>query len=122
MKRFQFSKELSMQKTNYPQEAVSFQVQAYRKPKDIRILRLENVSFAGSPRKHPYDPEKIILVADPYSTNTYYDPRRTICSLRVASVVDMDGITLTMIRMWVRKGSIAVRSMPFIAGDTQVRE
>lgn len=114
-----------MQKTNYPQEAVSFQVQAYRKPKDIRTLRLENVSFAGSPRKHPYDPEKIILVADPYSTNTfYYEFAKNDIGFveELPSVVDMDGNTLTMIRMWVRKGSIAVRSTPFIAGDTQARE
>ena len=114
-----------MQKTNYPQEAVSFQVQAYRKPKDIRILRLENVSFAGSPRKHPYDPEKIILVADPYSTNTFYYEfaKNDIAFVEeLPSVVDMDGTTLTMIRMWVRKGSIAVRSTPFIAGDTQVSD
>jgi inorganic pyrophosphatase len=33
---------------------------------------MENVSFAGSPRKHPYAPDKIVLVADPYSANTFY--------------------------------------------------
>jgi hypothetical protein len=114
-----------MQKTNYPQEALSFQVQAYRQPKDINTLRLENVSFAGGPRKHPYDPEKIILVADPYSTNTFYYEfaKNDIAFVEeLPSVVDMDGNTLTMIRMWVRKGSIAIRSTPFIAGDTQARE
>jgi inorganic pyrophosphatase len=114
-----------MQKTNYPQEAASFQLQAYRKPKDIRVLRLENVSFAGSPRKHPYDPDKIILVADPYSTNTFYYEftKNDIAFVEeLPSVVDMDGTTLTMIRMWVRKGSIAVRCTPFIAGDTQASE
>jgi len=36
--------------------------------------------------------------------------------------VDMDGTTLTMIRIWVRKGSIAVRYTPFIAGDTRTGE
>lgn len=114
-----------MPKTNYPQEAVSFQLQAYRKPKDIRALRLENVSFAGSPRKHPYDPEKIILVADPYSANTcYYEFTKNDIAFveELPSVVDMDGTTLTMIRMWVRKGSIAVRHTPFIAGDTRTSE
>jgi inorganic pyrophosphatase len=124
MKPLQPPKELTMQKTNYPQEA-SFQIQAYRKPKDIRILRLENVSFAGSPRKHPYDPEKIILVADPYSINTFYYEfaKNDIAFVEeLPSVVDMDGNTLTMIRMWVRKGSIAVRFTPFIAGDTRVPE
>jgi inorganic pyrophosphatase len=113
--------EPTMPKTNHPQETVSFQLQAYRKPKDIRVLRMDNVSFSGSPRKHPYDPEKIILVADPYSTNTfYYEFAKNDISYveELPSLVDMDGTTLTMIRMWVRKGSIAVRCTPFIAGDT----
>ncbi|MCU0601559.1 MAG: inorganic pyrophosphatase Ppa [Desulfobacterales bacterium] len=114
-----------MQKTSYPQEAASLQLQAYRKPKDIRVLRLENVCFAGSPRKHPYDPEKIILVADPYSTNTHYyefTKNDIVFVEELPSVVDMDGTTLTMIRIWVRKGSIAVRYTPFIAGDTRTGE
>jgi inorganic pyrophosphatase len=111
-----------MQKTNYPQESVSFQIQAYRKPKDIRVLRTENVSFSGSPRKHPYDPEKIILVADPYSTNTFYfefEKGDIVFVEELPSLVDMEGNTLTMIRLWIKKGSVAVRSTPFIAGDTR---
>lgn len=111
-----------MQKTNYPQESVSLQIQAYRMPKDIRALRAENVSFAGSPRKHPYDPEKIILVADPYSTNTFYfefEKGDIAYVEELPSVVDTDGTTLTMVRIWVKKGSVAVRCTPFIAADTR---
>jgi hypothetical protein len=111
-----------VQKTNYPQEAVSLQLQAYRKPKDIRVLRMENVTFSGSPRKHPYDPDKIILVADPYSTNTFFyefSKNDIVYVEELPSVVDMDGTTLTMVRIWVHKGSIAVRCTPFITGDTQ---
>lgn len=98
------------------------QLQAYRKPKDIRVLRVENVSFSGSPRKHPYDSEKIILVADPYSANTFYfefSKNDIACVEELPSIVDMDGVTLTMVRIWVRNGSIAIRSTPFIAGDTR---
>ncbi len=112
-----------MQKMNYPQESVSFQIQAYRKPKDIRALRAENVSFTGSPRKHPYDSEKIILVADPYSTNTFYfefEKGDIAFVEELPNVVDMEGNTLTMIRIWVKKGSVAVRCTPFIAGDTRL--
>ena len=111
-----------MPNTNYPQEAVTLQLQAYRKPKDIRVLRLENVSFAGSPRKHPYDPEKIILVADPYSTNTFFFEfqKADIAFVEeLPTMTDMDGNSLTMVRIWVKKGSIILRSTPFIAGDTR---
>ncbi len=111
-----------MQTLNYPQEAVSFQIQAYRPPKDILQLRAQNVSFSGSPRKHPYDPDKIILVADPYSTNTFYleFSKQDIAFVEeLPSIVDMEGCTITMMRLWIKKGSLAVRSTPFITGDTR---
>ncbi len=111
-----------MQNMNYPQEAASFQIQAYRKPKDLRVLRAENVSFTGSPRKHPYDPERIILVADPYSANTFYfefEKADIAFVEELPSVVDMEGAALTMIRIWVKKGSVAVRCTPFIAAETR---
>ncbi len=111
-----------MQHHDPPAETAGFPIQAYRRPKDIRSLRQQNVSFMGSPRKHPYDEEKIILVADPYSANTFYiefEKSDIAFVEELPSVVDMDGNTLTMIRIWVKKGSVAVRSTPFIAGDTR---
>ena len=112
-----------MQKTNVPQESAPFQIQAYRKPKDPLVLRTQHVSFSGSPRKHPYDPERIILVADPYSTNTFYFEfaKDDIAFVEeLPSVVDAEGNTMTMVRIWVKKGSIGLRSTPFIAGDTRL--
>jgi inorganic pyrophosphatase len=111
-----------MDESNYPQEAVSFEIQAYRKPKDIRSLKHENVAFTGSPRKHPYDPDKVILVADPYSTNTLYfefDKADVTYAEEQPSLVDTEGNAITMIRLWVRKGSIAVRCTPFMISDTR---
>jgi hypothetical protein len=112
-----------MDKSSSPQEAAPFQLQAFRKPTDIRILRLENVSFSGSPRKHPYDPAKIILVADPYSENTiYFEFTKSDVSFveELPSVVDLEGNTFPMIRMWVKRNSVAIRSTPFITGDTRM--
>jgi len=111
-----------MADNNPPREAPAFQIQAFRKPKDIRLLRLENVSFSGSPRKHPYDPAKIVLVADPYSENTiYYEFTKSDVSSveELPSVVDLEGNTYPMIRMWVKRNSLAIRSTPFITGDTR---
>ena len=61
-----------MSTKSYPQEAVKFQIQAYKKPKDIYTLWKTHVSFSGSPQKHPYDPDKVILIADPFSANNFY--------------------------------------------------
>lgn len=111
-----------MPEKDTPKESAAFQLQAFRKPKDIRLLRLENVSFSGSPRKHPYDPDKIILVADPYSENTiFYEFSKGDVSHveELPSVVDLEGNTYPMIRMWVKRNSLAIRSTPFITGDTR---
>ena len=112
-----------MAENKHPQEAPAFQLQAFRKPKDLRLLRIENVSFSGSPRKHPYDPAKIILVADPYSENTiYYEFTKNDVSFveELPSVVDLEGNTFPIVRIWVKRNSVAIRSTPFITGDTRM--
>lgn len=99
-----------------------FPVQTYRRPRDLHSLRLECVSFSGTPRKHPFDAERVILLVDPYSTNTvYYEfEKKDIAYVEeLPSLVDMDGATIPMFRLWVRKGSIGLRSTPFIVGDTR---
>ena len=58
-----------MSAPHLPQETKKFEVEAYRRPKNLKELRKTHVPFSGSPLKHPYDPEKVILVADPYSTH-----------------------------------------------------
>jgi inorganic pyrophosphatase len=110
-----------MTSESYPQEAVKFHIQAYQKPKNIQILRETHVSFSGAPKKHPYDTDKIILVADPFSTNTHYYEfaKGDIAYLEeLPNLVNMDAETITMVRIWVKKMSIGIRCSPFIVEDT----
>ena len=58
--------------TKFPEETQKFELQVYKKPKSIKNLRESHVPFSGSPRKHPYDPDRVILITDPYSTITSY--------------------------------------------------
>ena len=112
-----------MTSESYPQEAVKFQIQAYQKPKNIQILKKTHVSFSGTPKKHPYDTHKIILVADPFSTNTlYYEFSKDDISYleELPSLVSLDGETITMVRIWVKKMSIGIRCSPFIVEDTRM--
>jgi len=107
---------------SYPQEAPNFQIQAYKEPKDIRVLRKTHVSFSGSPKKHPYDPQQVILVADPFSTNNlFYEFSQADISYveELPSLVSQDGETMTMVRVWVKKLSIGLRCSPFIVEDTR---
>ena len=106
---------------SYPQEALKFQIQAYKKPKDLHVLRKTHVSFSGSPQKHPYDPSKVILIADPFSTsNLYYEFNKDDISYveELPNLVSLDGSTIAVVRVWVKKMSVAIRCSPFIVEDT----
>ena len=47
-----------------------FEIQAYAKPKNID--RDTHIPFSGSPRKHPVEKDQILLIADPFTANTFY--------------------------------------------------
>ncbi len=105
----------------YLQETQKFEIQAYEKPKDVRRLKDSHVSFSGTPRKHPYDPDKVVLIVDPYSANTFYYEFRTEDIAYVEelpSIVNLEGTTITMVRLWIKKRSIAVRCTPFVVQET----
>ena len=106
---------------SYPQEALKFQIQAYKKPKELHVLRKTHVSFSGSPRKHPYDPNKVILIVDPFSTNNlYFEFNKDDVSYveELPNLVDLDGNAIAVVRIWVKKLSVAIRCTPFIVEDT----
>ena len=114
-----------MKSGSYPQESVKFQIQAFKKPKDIQVLRETHVSFSGSPKKHPYDSEKVILIADPFSSiNVYYEFDKDDISYveELPNIVNLDGETITMVRVWVKKMSVGIRCSPFIVADTRMQE
>ena len=110
-----------MPATKHPQEAIKFEIQTYRRPKDRKALLARHVAFSGSPQRHPYDREKIILVADPYSThNFFYEFYKDDIAYveELPSIVNLKGETVTMVRVWIKKMSIAMRCSPFIVEDT----
>jgi len=111
-----------MTSETYPQEAIKFQIQAYKRPKNIHIFKKTHVSFSRFPKRHPYDAEKVILVVDPFSTNTlYYEFNKDDISYleELPNLVNLDGETITMVRIWVKKMSVGVRCFPFIVQDTR---
>ncbi|HPA13950.1 MAG TPA: inorganic pyrophosphatase Ppa [Desulfobacterales bacterium] len=101
--------------------AEKLEIEAYKKPRDLKQLGRTHVPFSGAPQKHPYDSEKIILVIDPYSSNTfYYEFRAEDISYveELPNIVNLEGKAITMARIWVKKMSIGLRSTPFIVQDT----
>jgi len=110
-----------MPMSHIPQKAEKFEIQAYKVPGDLKSLTMSHVAFSGSPRKHPTDPGRVILVADPFSTNTFYlEFKKGDISYAemLPSIANPDGETITIYRIWVKKGCLGVRCTPFVVEDT----
>lgn len=105
---------------NFPQEVKKFEIESYEKPKDLRELKKTHVPFSGSPLKHPHDPKKVILVPDPYASSPfYYEFRSDDVTFveRLPSVVNLEGETTTVVRLWVKKMSRGIVYTPFIVEE-----
>ena len=94
-----------------------FEIETYKK---FPELLLDHVPFTGSPQKHPYEKEKIILIADPFSTDTFYYEFKIEDiegAEELPSIVTLEGDTVSMFRLWVRKGRLGLKVIPFIIED-----
>jgi hypothetical protein len=107
---------------NFPEQAKRFELEAFKKPKNVMELRKTHVPFSGSPLKHSYDPKQVILVPDPYGGNPFYyefnnDDVHYVEKL--PNIVNVDGETVKMVRLWVKKMSMGVLCTPFFVEETK---
>ena len=112
-----------MTPTHLQKVAEKFEIQAYKRPRDIKELRKTHVPFTGSPQKHPHDRNRVILISDPYSTYTSFFEflKKDISYIEeLPNLVNLEGDAILMVRIWVKKRSIAVRSTAFMVEDTTV--
>ena len=89
-----------------------YEIQSYKKHTDLKELKKTYVPFIGSPQKHSYNREIVILQIEPYNTNTSYYEFKTKDIFHVEelpNITNMDGETVTMVRIWVKKKSVALR-------------
>ena len=108
---------------NFPQEVKKFEVEAYEKPKNLKELRKTHVPFTGSPLNHPYDPKKVILVPDPYSSGPFYYEFKSndvTFAEKLPGIVNLEGETIPMVRFWVKKSSLGLVCTPFLVEETKV--
>jgi len=111
-----------MANNRWPQLAEKFEIQAYKRPTDLQALIRTHVPFTGSPRKHPLDDNKVIIIPDPYSTCAYYLEFKAgdiSYAEELSRLVNLQGDTVAMARVWVKKKSIGVSCSPFIVEETQ---
>lgn len=77
-------------------------------------------SFYGTPKKHPYKENRVILVADPFSEHTFYYEfnMKDILSIEEQpSITNIEGDSVSMVRLWVKNKSIGLQCAPFIVGN-----
>jgi hypothetical protein len=92
-----------------------FEIQAYKASRHMD--KKDHVPFSGSPKKHPWDPEKIILIVDPFTANTFYyefNIKDIGFAEELASMINIDGESVNMARIWLKKRSVAIQSTPFV--------
>ena len=107
----------------FPQKAAKLEIQAYKQSQDIGQLRKSHVPFSGLLKKHPHDDAKVVLVTDPDSTSTSYYEFKTGdigYAQELPTLVNLEGETMTMIRIWVKKKSLGIRFIPFLVEDTRI--
>jgi inorganic pyrophosphatase len=118
------NEELPMNASSFPKEAEKFEIQRYRRPKDILRLKKTHVPFSGSPRRDPRSPDSILLIPDPYCSHAFYFQFNThdvSFAEELPNIVASDGQTVTMARLWIRKQALGKQILPFIVDDTRSR-
>ena len=95
-----------------------YQIEPYRG--DPKRLRQIAVAFTGS-LQNAANGGKILLLNDPMSQQAFFYEFRTSDIAYVEecpSIAMPDGSTVSMVRIWVKKGSTALRIEPFHVQDT----
>ena len=81
----------------------------------------DNVAFSGAPRKHPYDDKKLLLISDPFSSNTiFFEFKLTDIThiTELSQIATENGDIVKLVKIWVKKGSLGLKYEPFVVEDT----
>lgn len=89
----------------------SVEMQAYRSepPQDA-------IAFSGTPRKHPYDDGKIILISDPHDGDSSiyeFKAEDVVGAQDLPSPVNAAGESFPIVRLWIRRKAVGIRYEPF---------
>jgi len=102
---------------NFLELKEKLEIQKYVKPQTLD--KKNHIFFSGSPRKHPYEQTRIILITDPLSENTFFyefNIEDVAFAEELPSISNLKGDSVSMVRIWVKKRSIGLQCTPFIVG------
>lgn len=95
-------------------KSAKLEIDCWKKPPSFTA---NHSSFEGTPRKHPYNPDRIILIMKPFCQDVcYYEFKLSDVDgmEELSNIVDQDGNSLPRVRIWVKKGCVGIKSTPFI--------
>lgn len=105
-----------MKTTQFLKKAKHYDLVKFKQPANYEELKKTHIPFSGSLRHHPTDNDKVILLSEPYSGNfSYYEFKNDDIGFveQRPNIVDVDGEDITMVMLWIKKGSVGIRSTPF---------
>ncbi|MBF0264921.1 MAG: inorganic pyrophosphatase Ppa [Gammaproteobacteria bacterium] len=106
--------------TQFLKKATTLEIAKYQQTIDRNKLLKNCLAFSGSLRQHPNDKEKVILLPDPYGSDImYYEFKNEdiFFAEKRPDIVNTEGDDVTMVMLWIKKGCVAIRSMPFIVDE-----
>ena len=95
-----------------------YQIEPYRG--SLKKLQEIAIAFAGS-LQNSRDPARILLLNDPLSQQAFFyefRSRDVVYVEECPSISTADGSAAAMVRVWVKKGSNALKIEPFHVQDT----
>lgn len=96
----------------------SFDIQKSTTQENYRQLGVE---FIGTPRRHPYDTDRMVLAPSPFESDRIFFEFRLQDILHaeaVKSIVNQEGRSVQLVRFWIRRGSRALTISPFEVGES----
>jgi hypothetical protein len=93
--------------------------------KSDNVDKKHYIPFSGSPRKHPYEQTRVILIVDPFSENTFFyefNIEDIAMVEELPSIANLKGDSVSIVRLWVKKQTIALQCTPFIVDSFQDKE
>jgi len=99
------------------EEAPRFEIDRYTR---VKVCNETHVAFIGVPNKHRDSEERMVLACGVDSgAPTFLDfALRDVDRMeQVETMVTVDGKAVPLMRVWVRKGALAFRYLPFIVEE-----
>ncbi|MEW6335404.1 MAG: inorganic pyrophosphatase Ppa [Thermodesulfobacteriota bacterium] len=100
----------------------AFEIQRYERPIGAAELKRNCTAFSGLLFRRAGDPGTIVLLEEPpHGRTVYYEFRIADIPYmeQVSNAVTPDGKVAAIARVWVKKGAVGIRCLPFAVEEPQ---